>query len=55
MLYIDPLTATYFRDAIDNVSEQRKHTFGFLHLMTNCEEFFPKFSLRNKDYESTSL
>tara|TARA_B110000263_G_C15140198_1_gene433037 strand:- start:314 stop:841 length:528 start_codon:yes stop_codon:yes gene_type:complete len=23
--------------------------------MTNCEEFFPKFSLRNKDYESTSL
>ena len=55
MLYIDPLTATYFRDSIDNVSDQRKHTFGFLHLMTNCEEFFPKFSLRNKDYESTSL
>ncbi|MSS85566.1 MAG: RNA helicase [Thaumarchaeota archaeon] len=55
MLYIDPLTATYFRDAIDNVSEQRKHTFGFLHLMTNCEEFFPKFLLRNKDYEPTSL
>ena len=55
MLYIDPLTATYFRDAIDNVSNQRKHTFGFLHLMINCEEFFPKFSLRNKDYESTSL
>ena len=55
MLYIDPLTATYFRDAIDNVSEQRKHTFGFLHLMTNCEEFFPKFLLRNKDYEHTSL
>ena len=55
MLYIDPLTATYFRDAIDNVSEKRNHTFGFLHLMTNCEEFFPKFSLRNKDYESTSL
>lgn len=55
MLYIDPLTATYFRDAIDNVSEKRKHTFGFLHLMTNCEEFFPKFLLRNKDYEPTSL
>jgi len=55
MLYIDPLTATYFRDAIDNVSQQGKHTFGFLHLMINCEEFFPNFSLRNKDYESTSL
>jgi len=55
MLYIDPLTATFFRDAIDNVSQQGKHTFGFLHLMTTCEEFYPNFSLRNKDYESTSL
>ena len=55
MLYIDPLTATYFRDAIENVSQDRYHTFGFLHLISNCEEFFPKFSLRNKDYESASL
>jgi len=55
MLYIDPLTATYFRDAIENVSQDRKHTFGFLHLISDCEEFFPKFSLRNKDYESASL
>ncbi|MDF2426113.1 MAG: DEAD/DEAH box helicase [Nitrosopumilus sp.] len=55
MLYIDPLTATYFRDSIENVSQKRKHTFGFLHLITNCEEFFPKFSLRQKDYETASL
>ncbi|HJL67608.1 MAG TPA: DEAD/DEAH box helicase [Nitrosopumilus sp.] len=55
MLYIDPLTATYFRDAVENVSQDRKHTFGFLHLISNCEEFFPKFSLRQKDYESASL
>ena len=55
MLYIDPLTATYFRDSIENVSKERKHTFGFLHLITNCEEFFPKFSLRQKDYETASL
>ncbi len=55
MLYIDPLTATYFRDAIENVSKERKHTFGFLHLISNCEEFFPKFSLRNKDFETASL
>ncbi|MCV0366516.1 MAG: DEAD/DEAH box helicase [Nitrosopumilus sp.] len=55
MLYIDPLTATYFRDAIENISQERKHTFGFLHLITNCDEFFPKFSLRQKDYESASL
>jgi helicase len=55
MLYIDPLTATYFRDAVENVSQDGNHTFGFLHLISNCEEFFPKFSLRQKDYESASL
>lgn len=55
MLYIDPLTAACFRDAVENVSEGQKHTFGFLHLISNCEEFFPKFSLRNKDYEAASL
>ena len=55
MLYIDPLTATYFRDSINDVSQKRKHTFGFLHLITNCEEFFPKFALRQKDYETASL
>ena len=55
MLYIDPLTATYFRDAIENVSKERNHTLGFLHLISNCDEFFPKFSLRQKDYESASL
>ena len=55
MLYIDPLTATYFRDALENVSSDRRHPFGFLHLISNCEEFFPKFSLRNKDYEHASL
>ena len=54
-LYIDPLTATYFRTAIKNVSEGKKHTFGFLHLISEFEEFFPKFSLRNKDYEAASL
>ena len=55
MLYLDPLTATYFRDAIKNVSKERTHTFGFLHLISNCDEFFPKFSLRQKDYESACL
>ena len=54
-LYIDPITATYFRDALDVVTKGRKHTFGFLHLITNCEEFFPKFSLRIKDHESLGI
>ena len=55
MLYIDPLTATLFRDSIENVSKKKKHTFGFLHVITSSEEFFPKFSLRNKDFETASL
>ena len=52
MLYIDPLTAVYFRKALQKTSKGRKHTLGFLHLITNSEDFFPKFSLRNKDYET---
>ena len=54
-LYIDPITATYFRDSIDLVTPEGKHTFGFLHLISNCEEFFPKFSLRIKDHESLGV
>ena len=54
-LYIDPLTATYFRDSIKLITPGRLHTFGFLHLISNCEEFFPKFSLRIKDHESLSI
>jgi helicase len=55
MLYIDPLTAIYFRRGLEVVSQNRKHTLGFLHLISSCEEFFPKFSLRNKDYETLSV
>lgn len=54
-LYIDPLTAVYFKDSLQKISRERKHTLGILHVITNCEDFFPKFSLRNKDYESTSV
>ena len=55
MLYIDPLTATYFRDAIENVSKKGKHTLGLIHLISSTEEFFPKFAMRNKDYETASI
>ena len=54
MLYIDPLTAVYFRKSLQKTSKRKNHTFGFLHIITNCEDFFPKFSLRNKDYETIS-
>lgn len=52
MLYIDPLTAVYFRKSLQKVSQLKKHALGFLHLITSSEDFFPKFSLRNKDYET---
>jgi helicase len=55
MLYIDPITAIYFKRGLEVVSENKKHTLGFLHLISSCEEFFPKFSLRNKDYETLDV
>jgi helicase len=54
MLYIDPITAIYFKRGLESVSKNKRHTLGFLHLISSCEEFFPKFSLRNKDYETLS-
>ncbi len=54
-LYIDPLTSVYFRKTLLKISKRRKHTIGMLHVITSCEDFFPKFSLRNKDYELLSL
>ena len=50
MLYIDPLTATLFRDALDTASPKGRYTLGFLHLITLSDEFFPKFGLRERDY-----
>ncbi len=52
MLYIDPLTAVYFKKSLQKISKRKNHTLGFLHLITSSEDFFPKFSLRNKDYET---
>ncbi len=53
-LYIDPLTAVFFKKTLEQISKGRKHTIGILHAITRCEDFFPKFSLRNKDYELVS-
>jgi len=49
-LYIDPLTAVLFRKSLEQISS-KGHTLGLLHIITSSEDFFPKFSLRNKDYE----
>src|SRR3989442_2257281 len=50
-LYIDPLTSVLFRKSLQKISKRKRHTTGLLHLITSSEDFFPKFSLRNKDYE----
>lgn len=55
MLYIDPHTAVDFKHELKKASKSKKHTLGFLHLISNAEEFFPKFSLRKKDYELASI
>ena len=55
-LYIDPLTARDFRNAIEyDITKGGDHTFGFLHLITTCQEFFPIFDLRQKDLERASI
>ncbi len=55
-LYIDPMTARDFRNAIEyDITKGGEHTFGFLHLITTCEEFFPRFDLRQKDVERASI
>ncbi|MDE1863361.1 MAG: DEAD/DEAH box helicase [Thaumarchaeota archaeon] len=50
-LYIDPVTSVYFRKTLRAAKGKGKHTLGLLHAITSCEDFFPKFSLRNKDYD----
>ena len=55
-LYIDPMTARDFRNAIEyDIVKGSEHTFGFLHLITTCDEFYPTFDLRQKDLEKASI
>jgi len=59
LLYIDPLTAVEFRKSIESIKHMstyknngnNNYTIGFLHLITNSADFYPKLSLRKKDYE----
>lgn len=58
LLYIDPLTAVEFRNALQRVDSKnagRVHTLGFLHLITESPDFYPKLSLRKKDHEEVSM
>jgi helicase len=56
LLYIDPVTAIAFRNALERVERgEGKHALGFLHLITSSPDFYPKLSLRKKDYDELSL
>jgi helicase len=56
LLYIDPVTAVAFRNALERVERaEGKHTLGFLHLVSASPDFYPKLSLRKKDYDELSL
>jgi helicase len=56
LLYVDPQTAVAFRDALSRVeSGRRRHTLGFLHLLTKSPDFYPVLSLRKKDYDEVSV
>ena len=51
LLYIDPETALMFRETLRTASKRPRHTLGFLHLITECGEFYPKFGMRKDDYD----
>ena len=55
LLYIDPQTAVAFRSALQSAEKGRKYTLGFLHLVTQSPDFYPKLSLRKKNGEEVSL
>ena len=56
LLYIDPATAVEFKNALEKVEvADGKHTLGFLHTISISPDFYPKLSLRKKDYEEVSI
>jgi helicase len=56
LLYIDPQTAVAFRDALEKLEKgRRRHALGFLHLLTECPDFYPRLSLRKKDGEQVAM
>jgi len=58
LLYINPVTAVKFRDALQGVvhtAATSKHVLGFLHLIADSPDFYPKLSLRKMDYDQVSL
>ena len=55
-LYVDPATAAYLYGVADaaprgNPQKPTRHTLGFLHAVTNCDEFLPKQALLKKHHQ----
>jgi helicase len=55
LLYIDPQTAVGFREALKQAERDVRHTLGFLHIISESPDFYPKMSLRKKDADEVSL
>jgi helicase len=58
LLYINPATAVKFRDALqgaEHTAETAKHALGFLHVIADSPDFYPKLSLRKTDYDQVSM
>jgi helicase len=57
LLYINPATAVKFRDALQglNYRAATRYELGFLHLITDSPDFYPKLSLRKTDYDPLSI
>jgi helicase len=58
LLYINPVTAVKFRDALEGLEHTAaatKHELGFLHVIADSPDFYPKLSLRKTDYDQLSI
>ena len=57
LLYINPVTAVKFRDALQGLEHTAatKHELGFLHVIADSPDFYPKLSLRKTDYDQLSI
>ena len=59
LLYVDPLTAVEFKRAIGMINVFKPitgngvitHTLGFLHIISCCADFYPKLTMRKRDFE----
>jgi helicase len=59
LLYVNPVTAVKFRDALQGLEHTAatttKHALGFLHVIADSPDFYPKLSLRKTDYDQVSI